>query len=352
MPRCPRCLHAPGPAAGSRPCACRSALAAVLPAPPRLAPALGMWSDPASRAALTSGHLHLILRAYRRANGLSLTAMSELTGYDPSYLGHIENERRIIADIGMLRYLAATLGLPAHLLGVTDPDHGDFAGLVQFGGSVIRLAEKVRGGLCRAAAVAQLHQVRRLEDAVCTAQVHIRLLVAVAELASMAGWMAYDVDDHDAARRLWTYALDTARRAEDHVRAPDLAVDVLLDMAHQALHLHSLDPKRAHRPRERGPAPGPARLGYRCQPPSPGQHHHPGLQRRRAGVVPGGTRRGRPDPARHRRCPEHLRRRRPGHDPALGLVRHRRRGHRPAGGTRCTCWRSRVPSSRPPQSRS
>src|SRR4051812_39554198 len=35
----------------------------------------------------------------------------------------------------------------------------------------------------------------------------------------MAGWMAYDVDDHEAARRLWTYALDTARRAEDHPRA-------------------------------------------------------------------------------------------------------------------------------------
>jgi hypothetical protein len=72
------------------------------------------------------------------------------------------------------------------------------------------------GGLCRAAAVAQLHQVRRLEDAVCTSAIRSRLLVAIAELASMAGWMAYDVDEHDAARRLWTYALDTARRADGH----------------------------------------------------------------------------------------------------------------------------------------
>ncbi|WP_462183652.1 XRE family transcriptional regulator [Frankia sp. AgKG'84/4] len=98
------------------------------------------------------------------------------------------------------------------------------------------------GGLYRAAAVTQLHQVRRLEDSSCTPKIRARLLIALAELASMAGWMAYDVDDHDAARRLWTYALDTARRADDHPRAPDLAVDVLLDMAHQALHLHSLGP--------------------------------------------------------------------------------------------------------------
>ena len=142
--------------------------------------------------------------------------------------------------------------------------------------------------------------------------------VAIVELASMAGWMAYDVDDHNAARRLWTYALDTARRAEDHPGAPDLAVDVLLDMAHQALHLY-------------GVTPGPTGLGHGRKPRTPGQHDHPGLHLRRARVVPGRARRGRAHPPRHRQRPGHLRRRRPGHDPPLGGVRQRRRDHRPAG---------------------
>ncbi|MGH3620538.1 MAG: hypothetical protein ACRDQ5_01950 [Sciscionella sp.] len=45
------------------------------------------------------------------------------------------------------------------------------------------------------------------------------------------------VEDHDAARRLWTFTLDTTRRAEEHPSSTGLAVHVLLDMANQALYL-------------------------------------------------------------------------------------------------------------------
>lgn len=101
------------------------------------------------------------------------------------------------------------------------------------------------GGLCRAAAIAQLHQVRQLEDASCSDQVRTRLLMATADLAMLVGWLSYDVDEHGAARRAWAFALKTAWRARDHERSTDLAVDVLLDAAHQALHRHR--PKEALR---------------------------------------------------------------------------------------------------------
>ncbi|MFD0361344.1 XRE family transcriptional regulator [Nocardia sp. GCM10030253] len=93
------------------------------------------------------------------------------------------------------------------------------------------------GGLCRTAALTQLHQVRALEGAACASSIRTRLCIATAELASMAGWLAYDIEEHDSARKLWTYALQTAHRGEDHPRSTDLTVSILLDMAHQSLHL-------------------------------------------------------------------------------------------------------------------
>ena len=93
------------------------------------------------------------------------------------------------------------------------------------------------GGLCRAVAGAQLRQVRRLAGAACSPEVRDRLLVDTADLAGVVGSLAYDVEQHDAARRLWSFALDTARRTEGHPRSTDLAVEVLLAMTHQALHL-------------------------------------------------------------------------------------------------------------------
>jgi hypothetical protein len=51
-----------------------------------------------------------------------------------------------------------------------------------------------------------------------------------------AGWMSHDVQDHDAARRLWLIGLELARETEDP-RGPDLTVAILMDMTAQALAL-------------------------------------------------------------------------------------------------------------------
>jgi transcriptional regulator with XRE-family HTH domain len=103
-----------------------------------------MWSDPAATAALSTRDLPTILRAYRSANGLSQEALAAMLGYDKSYIAMIETRKRTPGDVAGRRHIARALGLPSHLLGVTDADDGDFAALVQFGDSVIRLAEIAR----------------------------------------------------------------------------------------------------------------------------------------------------------------------------------------------------------------
>jgi transcriptional regulator with XRE-family HTH domain len=103
-----------------------------------------MWSDPAAAEALGSRDLASILRAYRTANRLSQESLAALLGYDKSYVAMIETRKRTPGDIAGRRHIARALGLPFHLLGVTDPDDADFAALVQFGDSVIRLAEIAR----------------------------------------------------------------------------------------------------------------------------------------------------------------------------------------------------------------
>ncbi|GAB3494035.1 helix-turn-helix transcriptional regulator [Amycolatopsis cihanbeyliensis] len=111
---------------------------------PTLAPALWMWSSSEASSALRSRDLATILRAYRRLNRLSQEQLAAVLGYDKTYVSMIETRRRTISDVGTRRHIAHTLGLPTHVLGVTDSDDADFAAMLQFGDSTIRLAEIAR----------------------------------------------------------------------------------------------------------------------------------------------------------------------------------------------------------------
>ncbi|MFC5055739.1 helix-turn-helix transcriptional regulator [Saccharothrix xinjiangensis] len=91
------------------------------------------------------------------------------------------------------------------------------------------------GGLARSAALAQLEHVLKLHDLDCSPAVRTSLRLATADLAQTAGWMAYDVELHDDALRLWTIALKLVHDVDDP-RGADLTVHLQLDMAHQALH--------------------------------------------------------------------------------------------------------------------
>ncbi|GAB2871358.1 hypothetical protein GCM10027200_83980 [Lentzea nigeriaca] len=95
-------------------------------------------------AALRSRDLATILRVYRRLNKLSQERLAALLGYDKTYVSMIETGRRNISDVATRRHIARTLGLPMHALGVTDNDDADYAAMIQFGDSTIRLAEIAR----------------------------------------------------------------------------------------------------------------------------------------------------------------------------------------------------------------
>ena len=72
-----------------------------------------------------------------------------------------------------------------------------------------------------------------------------QLAGAAAELTRLAGWMAYDLEQHGLAQRYLIQALRLARGADDHA----LGSEILAGMAHQAIymsqHAHALDLARA-----------------------------------------------------------------------------------------------------------
>ncbi|MGH3941123.1 MAG: helix-turn-helix domain-containing protein [Pseudonocardiaceae bacterium] len=91
-------------------------------------------------------------------------------------------------------------------------------------------------GLVRDAAVAQLGTVLPLLGAEVSSELRPRLMIATARLAMQAGWMSFEVQQHEAARRLWVITLNLTRAA-NHPLGADQTVYVLYDMAIQAVHL-------------------------------------------------------------------------------------------------------------------
>lgn len=106
--------------------------------------ALWLWSSPDASRALRTRELSQILRTYRRLNGISQERLAALLGYDKTYISMIETRRRVINDVGTLRQIAHTLGIPVHALGVTEADDATFAAMMQFAESVLSLAEIAR----------------------------------------------------------------------------------------------------------------------------------------------------------------------------------------------------------------
>jgi 8-oxo-dGTP pyrophosphatase MutT (NUDIX family)/transcriptional regulator with XRE-family HTH domain len=134
---CDRC-GAPGtPSGRAASCpACRPT-----PAAPSGAVATAAWL--AAEAAPGRG-LGDVLLGYRRVNGLYQQDVADMLGYDRTYISMIESGRRKVTDRGTLAHIAATLAIPPHLLGITDPDNASYRAMLEFGAAVIRLADRAR----------------------------------------------------------------------------------------------------------------------------------------------------------------------------------------------------------------
>jgi transcriptional regulator with XRE-family HTH domain len=248
------------------------------------------------RRALAGYDFGYLFRAVRRAAGLTQQQLGTLLELDQDRVSRIERGERPLRDISIIAPVASRLGIPPVLLGfdpgpvsVEWPDVGearavnwvrrrDFSWIVagiilgvgvdaldaerldallptrraasamtRIGLADVEAIEQATaafrhadfshgGGVCRAMAVAKLRSVLALHHATCDSEVRGRLMVATADLGMVAAWASYDAERHNDARRLWMIALSVARQA-DHPRATDLTAGLLLDMAHQALHL-------------------------------------------------------------------------------------------------------------------
>jgi hypothetical protein len=111
----------------------------------------------------------------------------------------------------------------------------DVAAIQQVAASYRELDNRLGGGRVRGAVVQYLHAevAPLLADGRFDGQAGSRLAGAGAELAQLAGWIAYDAGLHGHAQRYLTLALSFAH----HAGNDGLGAEVLAAMAHQAVYL-------------------------------------------------------------------------------------------------------------------
>lgn len=203
---------------------CHSVAGLALPIPrsrPRGA-AMWLWTTREARAALATGQLAAIIRAYRAGTGISQRRLAETLGYDPTYISMIETGKRDVTDVATRLRFARHLGLPTHTLGVTEPDDADFTAMLQFGESTIRLAVIARQSGRGADAVNELWPLvtrleRRAADGHPDHDVMLLLARARAELGVSLGYVLPEERLVSAAR--WT---GRALRLAEHLDDQDL----------------------------------------------------------------------------------------------------------------------------------
>lgn len=103
----------------------------------------------------------------------------------------------------------------------------------------LRLDNLFGGGRARPTVVRYLHDevAPLLRQGQYSEPVGRELFAAAAELTRLAGWMAYDLEQHGLAQRYLIQALRLAREAADHA----LGGEILAGMSHQAVYIGRAD---------------------------------------------------------------------------------------------------------------
>ncbi|MBY8863968.1 helix-turn-helix transcriptional regulator [Nocardia sp. CA2R105] len=189
--------------------------------------AVWLWASPEAATALATRDLPTILRTYRRINGLNQIALAELLGYDSSYVSMIETGKRAITDVTSRRHIAARIGLPAHVLGVTGIDDAEYRAMLQFGDSTVRLAEIARQSGHAVEAVNELWPlVARLEARAAEGHMERDSLILLAQARTALGVSLGTVLPEE---RLWAAARWTGQ-----------AVTVAAHLGEPVFHAHTL----------------------------------------------------------------------------------------------------------------
>ncbi|MFG5724176.1 helix-turn-helix domain-containing protein [Streptomyces murinus] len=141
------------------------------------------WTTPRAQDILRRRSLPEILVFYRQLNQLPQEELGALLGYSTSYISRVETGSRTITGIGALRHIAECLGLPPHVFGITDEADGDHRAVIQFGESVLRLADIARQAGHAAAAVDELWPlIARLEARAADGHTDVLRLLARARV--------------------------------------------------------------------------------------------------------------------------------------------------------------------------
>ena len=253
------------------------------------------YTRPDVIAALADYDFGAFFKAVRAELRVTQDEFGRLSGLAQSRICKVENGGLRLRDVGTVAHLAQVLAVPAGLLGfapgsgdegrVDWMDRRDFMAVVtalavggpteavgahgwdartvgaarstdstdvprRIGASDVARIEAVTatfrdwgfrwgGGYCRTAVAGQLGWVQAIgkQAIIPTEAVRRRLLVATADLANVAAFSNYDLEQHSEARRLWMITLDAAREGHN----PNLAGQALRYLAHQALHVERPD---------------------------------------------------------------------------------------------------------------
>jgi hypothetical protein len=169
--------------------------------------------------------------------------------------GDVERRRFLIdstfaigaGSAGALRWLTLPLGGRPAGAGPRRVGMDDIAAIREVTRSFGELDNRFGGGRVRSAVVRYLDTAVAplLSDGSYGEDTGRALAAAAAELTRLAGWMAYDLEQHGLAQRYLIQALRLARGAGDH----GLGGEILAGMSHQAIYIgqpaHALDLARA-----------------------------------------------------------------------------------------------------------
>ncbi|MFI6741319.1 hypothetical protein ACIBI9_51100 [Nonomuraea sp. NPDC050451] len=150
-------------------------------------------------------------------------------------------------SVGAIRWLTSPAGGHLSGTGARRVGRADIAAIHEVTRSFGELDNRFGSGRVRSSVVKYLDTAVSplLKDGVYGESTGRQLAAAAAELTRLAGWMAYDMEQHGLAQRYLIQALRLARSADDHT----LGGEILAGMAHQAIYMgqpsHALDLARS-----------------------------------------------------------------------------------------------------------
>ncbi len=138
-----------------------------------------------------------------------------------------------------IRWLTTPAAQGTPIAAAARVERADIEAIREVTRTFLRLDNLFGGGRARPTVVRYLHDevTPLLRSGTYTDAIGRELFSAAAELTRLAGWMAYDLEQHGLAQRYLIQALRLAGEADDHA----LGGEILAGMSHQAVYIGQAD---------------------------------------------------------------------------------------------------------------